>query len=100
MYSAQEPGGGALTMGSWWCTPRKWTVFFGRLDRRLEEAGASRGSKALGHKVKSSVKAYIPDGEAEACRGWCTDHIVDTCEVISSAEAARKVAGCGAGQQA
>ena len=63
------------------------------LDRRLEEAGASRGSKALGHKVKSSVKAYIPVGEEEVCRGWCTDYIVDTCEVIPSAEAASKVLG-------
>ena len=63
------------------------------LDRRLEEAGASRGSKALGHKVKSSVKAYIPDGEAEACHGWCTDYIVDTYEVMSSAEATSKVLG-------
>ena len=73
--------------------PTKVDYVLRALDRRLGEAGASRGSKALGHKVKSSVKAYIPDGEEEACRGWCTDYIVDTCEVISSAEAASKVLG-------
>ena len=73
--------------------PTKVDCVLRALDRRLGEAGASRGSKALGHKVKSSVKAYIPDGEAEACRGWCTDYIVDTCEVVSSAEAASKVLG-------
>ena len=29
--------------------------------------GGVLGSKALGHKVKSSVKAYIPEDEVEAC---------------------------------
>ena len=38
---------------------------------------ASRGSKALGHKVERSVKAYIPEDEVEACRGWCMDYIVE-----------------------
>ena len=93
---------GVLCRGAWW-----WYIDDGQLvvhstkvdsvlralDRRLEQAGASRGSKALGYKDKSSVLAYIPDGEREACRGCCTDYIVDTCEVISSAEAASKVLG-------
>ena len=60
---AQEPGGGLSTMGSWWYTPRKWTAFFGRWIDDWRLLGASRGSKALGHKVKSSVKACIPEGE-------------------------------------
>ena len=67
-----EPGGGKSTMGSWW-----WR------------------SKALGHKAKSSVKACIPEDEAEACCGWRTDYIDDKCEVISQEVAASKVLGVG-----
>ena len=57
---------GVLCPGaSWWyiddgqlvVRPTKVDSVLRALDRRLEEAGASRGSKALGHKVKSSVKA-------------------------------------------
>ena len=50
--------------------PTKVDCILRALDRRLERAGASWGSKALGHKVKNSVKAYIPEDEVEACRGW------------------------------
>ena len=78
------PGAWWSSVGSWWFTPRKWIAFFGRwiVDcRRLGPRGARR------------LKAHIPDGEGEACRGWCTDYIVDTCEVISLAKAASKVLG-------
>ena len=51
------------------------------------------GLKTLAHEVESSVKAYIPEDEVEACRGWRTDYIVDTCEVISAEETASKVMG-------
>ena len=54
--------------------PTKVDCVLRSLDRRLEEAGASWGSKALGHKVKSSVKVYIPEDEVEACCGWRTDY--------------------------
>ena len=94
---------GVLCPGaSWWhiddgqlvVHPTKVDSVLRALDRRLEEAGASRGSQALGHKVKSSVKVYIPEDEVEACCGWRTDYIDDTCEVISpEAAAASKVLG-------
>ena len=92
-YSAKEPGGGKSTMGSWWCTPRKWNVFFGRwIDdrRRLGPRGARRlrvtKSRAVSRPTsrKTRLKRAV-SGD--------TDYIVDTCEVISAEEAASKVLG-------
>ena len=77
--------------------PTKVDCILRARDRRLDGAGTSRGSEALGHKVKSSVKAYIPEDEVEACRGWCTDNIVDTCEVTDlSGGGGEQGVGCGA----
>ena len=91
---------GMLCPGAWWwyiddgqlvMHPTKVDCVLRALDRRLEEAGASRGSKALGHKVKSSV--HIPEDEVEACCGWRTDYIDDTCEATTPEAAASKVLG-------
>ena len=41
--------------------------------------------------MKSSVEVYIPGAEVEACRGWDTPYVKDTCEVISPEALASKV---------
>ena len=80
---------------------RRWAVGGAPHECELYSSGAGSTTGGLSRArrlwvtVKSSVKAYIPEDEVEACRGWCTDHIVDPCEVISD-EAASKVLGVAA----
>ena len=80
---------GILCPGSWWwyiddgqlvMHPTKVDCVLRALDRRLEEAGASRASKVLGHKVKSSAKAPIQEDEVGS--------MLDTCELTSPEAAA------------
>jgi hypothetical protein len=88
--------------GAWWwfvddgqmfVYPTRVDETLRALDARLHAAGASRGSRALGHKIKSTVRAYIPENYAEECRGWDTEYVRDTCTVLSDSDPRSKVLG-------
>ena len=52
------------------------------LDKRLAEAGATRGSISKGHEIKSTVCAWIPAGCEAECEGWLTLYVLDTCKEV------------------
>ena len=62
---------GVRDIGDWWwyvddgqifVHPKHVDKILKALDVRLDAAGAPRGSRAAGQKIKSTVRVYIPDG--------------------------------------
>ena len=98
---------GVRDIGDWWwyvddgqifVHPKHVDKILKALDVRLEAAGASRGSRAAGQKIKSTVRVYIPEGLMEECRGWDTEYVRDTCAVLTDSDPRTKALGVVLGE--
>ena len=73
--------------------PRSVEPVLMAIDKRLEEAGATRGRKSLGDQVKSTIRFFGTDpviGRAIAMAGA---YVLDTCEIVNSNDSIKVLGG-------
>ena len=86
-----------LDDGQIFCRPHQLDGLLRRLDARLHAAGATRGSRAQGHDIKSTVVIFGTADQRQSSIPHLTEYVRDTCKVLEPHEQRTVLGGLLAG---